>query len=107
MSIDGSFKYQSKPSLGKFNDLVDIQVDKGLEVEIRICERGGQILSLIWFKLKDLIDDLNAKIGKERTITQEVGDTWFDLEPSGQLNIRANFIPVSRAMTAKDQVLVT
>jgi hypothetical protein len=92
VSVDGVIQYTSKNSKSKWDEQFDIQINNGIEVEIKVCEKGGLLLSLIWFRLEDLILDLEQKYTKERTLNTEVADTWLDLEPSGQLAIKINFI---------------
>ncbi|KAJ3304883.1 Serine/threonine kinase [Kappamyces sp. JEL0829] len=104
VSIDGVVKFQSKPSKGKWDEQTDIQVDRGLELEIKVTEKNGTILALIWFRLADLVEDLDGKLGSERASNLEVPDTWLDLEPSGQILLKVNFTQASRAMTARDKV---
>jgi hypothetical protein len=104
ISIDGILKFQSKPSKAKWDEVIDVQVDRGLELEIKVAEKNGTILALIWFRLNDLVDDLNDKLGMERPENLEVPDTWLDLEPSGQVLFKVNFVQASRAKTTKDKV---
>lgn len=104
ISIDGTIKYQTKPTKAKWDETIDLQIDRGMELELKISEKGGQILALIWFRFKDLVDDLDAKYGQTRNETLDVADTWLDLEPSGQILLKLNFVPVSRHKTAKDKI---
>jgi hypothetical protein len=104
ISIDGVVKYNSKPTKTKWDEQFEIQVERGLELEIKVSEKGGQILALIWFRLQDLAEDLDLKYGKARLLNLDVADTWLDLEPSGQILLKLNFVPVQRTTTAKDRV---
>jgi hypothetical protein len=104
ISIDGVVKYNSKPTKTKWDEQFEIQVERGLELEIKVSEKGGQILALIWFRLHDLAADLDLKYGKARLLNLDVADTWLDLEPSGQILLKLNFVPVQRTTTAKDRV---
>lgn len=104
VSVDGIVKLQTKPSRAKWDEVFDIQVDRGLELEIKVTEKNGTPLALIWFRLADLCDDLDAKLSRDRGNALEVPDTWLDLEPSGQVLFKVNFVVANRAVTAKDKV---
>ncbi|KAI8894225.1 kinase-like domain-containing protein [Globomyces pollinis-pini] len=104
VAIDGVVKFTTRPSKSRWDEIVDVQVDRGLEIEIKVFERSGQLLALIWFKIKDLMEDLDVKYGKARTLSQDIAEYSVDLEPSGQLIIKPNFIPVTRAATGKDKI---
>ncbi|KAI9336353.1 hypothetical protein BDR26DRAFT_1008906 [Obelidium mucronatum] len=104
VKIDGVQKAQSKFSLtNKWFEDFEIVVEKGLEVEICVRERGGGILALLWFKLaeldtmqrlramKNVIKDDHLAGDKPENVV-EVPDMWLDLEPGGQLALKLNFV---------------
>ncbi|KAJ3024977.1 UNVERIFIED_CONTAM: Serine/threonine kinase [Siphonaria sp. JEL0065] len=118
IKIDGVQKGQTKYNLtNKWFDDFEIVVEKALEVEICVRERGGGILALLWFKLAELdtmlrlsamknaIKEVGAELDPTAASTaklpvdsgvkggqNEIPDFWLDLEPSGQIAIKLNFI---------------
>jgi hypothetical protein len=105
ISLDGIAKVTTKPSKSKWDEQFEIQIDRGQELEFKVCDRNNTILALIWFRLADLVEDLNEKLGKDRGFGLEnTPDTWLDLEPSGQLAFKVNFAPISRAATARNKI---
>jgi hypothetical protein len=91
VSVDGIVQYTTKTSKAKWDEQCDFQISNGIELEIKVCDKNGIILALIWFKIQDILADLDLKYGKDRTLNTEVGDTWLDLEPSGQILLKVNF----------------
>ncbi|KAI8899337.1 kinase-like domain-containing protein [Globomyces pollinis-pini] len=89
--VDGLNRISTKPSKTKWDCTMDIEIVGGLEVEIHVTTETGLIVALVWFKIKDLEDYLDAKFGTNRSSTFNVGDIWLDLEPSGQILLRPNF----------------
>ena len=106
ISVDGIAKVTTKPTKAKWDEIVDIQIDRGQELEFKVCDKiTNNLLALIWFRLSDLVDDLDEKLGKNRGQgLDNAPDTWLDLEPSGQLSFKVNFIPVSRAATTRNKI---
>lgn len=56
VKVDGVNKAQTKPHRNKWNEDFSIPVNKAQEVEVGVYEKGGSLLSLLWFKLSDLED---------------------------------------------------
>ncbi|KAJ3030437.1 UNVERIFIED_CONTAM: Serine/threonine kinase [Siphonaria sp. JEL0065] len=106
VAIDGNVKYTSRRSSTRWDETLDTQVDRGQEVEICVYSHpGGMLLGLVWFKLGDLEDDLKARYPNGLpTSVGDVEDTWLDLEPAGQILIRASFVGMTKAKTQRDQV---
>ena len=127
--VDGIQRAKSRPARGKWSEDIIFTVDKASEIEINVYEKDGPILSLIWFMISDLCEELdnvnefyannlvapaknsadvdNAsttavhvtiptkgatppppsfKIGKNESL-----ESWFDMEPTGQLLMKINF----------------
>jgi Phorbol esters/diacylglycerol binding domain (C1 domain) len=103
ISVDGIQKYTTRGTKTKWDEVFDIPLEKALEVEIAIFEKGGQLLGMVWFKVKDLEDDLNTKY-PTRLRTLDVTETWLELEPSGQLLTKLNFVAIQRSTTHKDKI---
>ncbi|KAJ3184872.1 Serine/threonine kinase [Gaertneriomyces sp. JEL0708] len=101
--VDGTKKYETRPTKAQWNETVDIQVDKAQEVEIAVYDRSWTLLGLVWLRLFELEDDLKAKYGGAYEHV-DVDETWLDLEPAGQLLAKLNFMAMGRAKTARDQV---
>ena len=88
--IDGNKKYSTRATRNRWDEHIDIQVDKAQEVEIAVYERGGVLLSMIWFRIFELEDDLKVKYGGSHE-TQDVEESLLDMEPAGQLFVKLNF----------------
>ncbi|KAJ3034450.1 Serine/threonine kinase [Rhizophlyctis rosea] len=101
--VDGNKKYTTRPTKNRWDEMIDIQVDKAQEVEISVYEKGGVLLSMIWFRIYELEDDLKVKYGSAHE-TQDVEESLLDMEPAGQLFVKLNFHAVGRTKTARDQV---
>ena len=90
--IDGQLKATTRPRAIRWEEQFDIQVDRAQEVEIAVYSKtAGVLLAMAWFRIKDLEDDLIAKYTPRPTGINDTADTWLDLEPGGQLLIKANF----------------
>ncbi|KAI9005263.1 kinase-like domain-containing protein [Gaertneriomyces semiglobifer] len=59
--VDGVPRAQSKPARGKWNDDIDIPLDKAQDIEIAVYEKGGVVLGLVWFKLWELEEALKSE----------------------------------------------
>lgn len=104
ISVDGIQKYTSRGTKSKWDEVFDVILDKALEVEIGIFDKSGQMLGLVWFKVQDLDDDLNAKY-PVRLQNTDVLETWLELEPSGQLLSKINFVSnLKKSATHKDKI---
>ncbi|KAJ3112164.1 Serine/threonine kinase [Physocladia obscura] len=107
--VDGMVKGQTKFSpTNKFFEDFEIIVEKALEIEICVHERGGVILALLWYKLAELETMLRLRamntafeaqnVGAEQIqgnngkSNDEKGDLWLDLEPGGQIALNLNFV---------------
>jgi hypothetical protein len=104
ISLDGALKYVTRPSRLRWDETIDVQIDHGNEIEIQVNERDGMILGLIWFKLADLVSDLDEKFGKARQLNMDMPDTVLDLQPSGQISMKINFISASKEVAAKGPI---
>ncbi|KAI8804110.1 kinase-like domain-containing protein [Cladochytrium replicatum] len=107
--VDGVQKAKTRPTTRKWNEEFDISVDKAQEVEISVYEKGGNnVLALMWFKLWELEEELQLRTrgqmsigGGEEAYVQNLSsaangfvdgvEAKLELEPSGQLLLRANF----------------
>lgn len=90
VKIDGSVKYTSRATKSRWDENINIQVDRSLEMEVLVKEKNGPILATSWFKLSDLEAHLDTKYGKTRQ-GLDMDEIWLDLEPSGQLSFKINF----------------
>ncbi|KAI8620657.1 kinase-like domain-containing protein [Chytriomyces sp. MP71] len=106
VAIDGNLKYTSRRSSTRWDETLDVQVDRAQEVEVCVYSHpGGMLLGLVWFKLGDLEDDLRVRYPNGVPMNvNDVEDTWLDLEPAGQILIRTCFIGMSKSKTQKDAV---
>ncbi|KAH6565313.1 hypothetical protein BASA50_008961 [Batrachochytrium salamandrivorans] len=103
--VDGTLKYTTRPSRQKWDESTEFTIDKALEIEINILEKGGTLLALCWFKVADLDDHLEKLFGVSRPIGIDgIEETWLEMEPSGQLLIKLNFAAVQRSKTEKDRI---
>ncbi|KAI8837512.1 kinase-like domain-containing protein [Chytriomyces cf. hyalinus JEL632] len=121
IKVDGIQKVQTK-TCGHSRWMEDfvIAVEKGLEIEIYVHEKGGGILAMIWFKLaeletsqrfmakseefrsrtfracsaEDFVD--NALTPRSPRLKPEKSDDetglWLDLEPGGRIAIKLNLV---------------
>ena len=64
--VDGSTKYTSRATKNRWDESINFQVDRALEVELLICEKGAGILACTWFKLSDLEEHHDRKFGENR-----------------------------------------
>ncbi|KAI8838210.1 kinase-like domain-containing protein [Chytriomyces cf. hyalinus JEL632] len=106
VAIDGNSKYTSRRSSTRWDETLDVQVDRAQEVEICVYSHpGGMLLGLVWFKLGDLEEELRTRYpnGVPPNVN-DVDDTWLDLEPAGQILIRSSFVGMAKAKTQKDAV---
>lgn len=101
--VDGTVKYQTKPTKTQWHEYIDLQVDKAQEVEIAVYDRNWTLLGLTWFRLWELEEDLKTKYGPGHE-TGDIEEIWLDMEPAGQILLRLNFIATGRAKTTRDQV---
>ncbi|KAJ3217237.1 Serine/threonine kinase [Dinochytrium kinnereticum] len=60
IKVDGVQKAKTKYSKSKWAEDFDIYVEKAQEVELCVAEKGGTVLSLVWFKLAELEEMANA-----------------------------------------------
>ncbi|KAJ3094878.1 Serine/threonine kinase, partial [Physocladia obscura] len=107
VAVDGNLKYTSRRSVTRWDETLDVQVDRAQEVEICVYSHpGGMLLGLVWFKLSDLEDDLKQRYpaGQQPVSVSDVEDVWLDLEPAGQILIRACFVGMNKTKTQRDQV---
>ncbi|KAJ3056882.1 Serine/threonine kinase [Rhizophlyctis rosea] len=62
--IDGVQRAKTKTSKGsKWSEEFDIRVEKGVEVEVAVYEKGGTVLALCWWKMSDLEEELKVSAG--------------------------------------------
>ncbi|KAJ8331322.1 Serine/threonine kinase [Batrachochytrium dendrobatidis] len=103
--VDSVLKYTTRPSRQKWEESMDLTVDKALEVEINILEKSGALLAMCWFKIADLDENLEKRFGINRPSSMDtVPETWLEMEPSGQLHIKLSFASVQRSKTEKDRI---
>ncbi|RKO91314.1 hypothetical protein BDK51DRAFT_31045, partial [Blyttiomyces helicus] len=119
--VDGVQRAKSRPTRGKYNEDFDIPVDRAQEVEVAIYEKGGVMLALMWFKLWELEEELRIRASApvegadsdahhQGGVVVEEGkhadgvETWFDLEPAGQVLLKLNFVTNSGTKRRKDGV---
>jgi hypothetical protein len=119
VSVDGITKHHTRGSKAKWDETTEILLDRAIEVEISIQEKGGRMLALTWFKVAHLDEFLSHKFkggpnsehsnatptegaqillsgpsnSKPRPTNLDVEETWIELEPSGQLLVKVNFLP--------------
>lgn len=101
--IDGKPKGHTKSTLENFgNEVFDIQIDKAHEVELCVYGHQSRIMnSFSWFNIYELEEDLKIKFpglepGSMPSINA-VQEFWLDMEPGGQILVKATFTPVTRA----------
>ncbi|KAJ3282065.1 Serine/threonine kinase, partial [Blyttiomyces sp. JEL0837] len=117
VKVDGVQKARTRPSRVKWLEDFEIQVDKGLEVEICVYEKGGGILSLVWFKMSEL-DDAVRLIGRStfQDSEEHAGaadkppanpadgiEAWLDMEPGGQIAVKLNFVAEAGKLRRKNE----
>ncbi|TPX32251.1 hypothetical protein SmJEL517_g04588 [Synchytrium microbalum] len=108
--VDGVERAQTKTTRKDWNEDFDIPIDRSHDVEISVYDEDGKLLSLIWFKLHDLEEDLKYVIAKADNVSTsslhtastgassgaakqpEPMETWLDMEPGGQIRVRLNFL---------------
>ncbi|KAJ3208643.1 Serine/threonine kinase, partial [Entophlyctis luteolus] len=93
VSIDGDVRYVSRRAANNWNEIIDVKVDDAIEAEISVRSHpDNMLLGLAWFKLADLEADTKKRYPAGMPpVVSDCEDTWIDLEPSGQLLIRAGF----------------
>ncbi|KAI8926555.1 kinase-like domain-containing protein [Entophlyctis helioformis] len=103
--VDGIKKYTSRPTRQKWDEVADLTLDKALEIEINVRERGGPMLGICWFKINDLEEHLVKTYGAGRAAGIDgVQETWLEMEPNGQMLIKLNFAAVQRSKTERDRI---
>ncbi|KAJ3288335.1 Serine/threonine kinase [Rhizoclosmatium sp. JEL0117] len=125
IKIDGVHKAQTKMSItGKWFEDFEVAVEKALEVEVCVYERGGGILGLVWFKIAELetmqrltamnsvfqrsnpsLESPSVGSGGDKT-ENEVGEHWLDLEPGGQIAIKLNFVAAAGKLQRRHKTIV-
>ncbi|KAJ3401844.1 hypothetical protein CcCBS67573_g05506 [Chytriomyces confervae] len=109
VAIDGNSKYTSRRSSTRWDETLDVQVDRAQEVEICVYSHpGGMLLGLVWFKLGDLEEELRTRYpnGVPPNVN-DVDDTWLDLEPAGQILIRSSFGRVAHFYRLYHRIIVS
>ncbi|KAJ1561066.1 Serine/threonine kinase [Nowakowskiella sp. JEL0078] len=113
--VDGQVKgHTSKLARERWSDMLDIQVDRAMEVEIAVYDMssaevgaeefsGGILMGMVWFKINDLEADMKAK-GVSPKNFDGIKETWFDLVPGGRLCAKINFSSVARVRSEKNAV---
>ncbi|KAJ3122208.1 Serine/threonine kinase [Nowakowskiella sp. JEL0407] len=103
----------------KWTDLLDIQVDRAVEVEIAVYDMatnkssnesnnlvGGTLLGMVWFRIIDLDRDLKEK-RKDSNFDGNIDNTkevWLDLVPGGRICTKLNYTSVTRVKSEKNFV---
>ncbi|KAJ3401423.1 Serine/threonine kinase [Chytriomyces hyalinus] len=137
IKIDGVQKAQTKPSShNQWMEDFDIAVEKGLEVEICVYEKGGGILAMLWFKLAELettqrltamkqaveSGDSASQPSNPRSVktpgdalrpttvkhdkSEGVADLWLDLEPGGRIAIKLTFVAMAGKLHRRNKTIV-
>ena len=92
IKVDGVQKTQSKASRNKWNEDLNVHVEKAQEIEVMVYEKGGDILAFIWFKLTDLESVLRLAAMEKQAellrpnITGMAGGTMTATGPSDVLS---------------------
>ena len=103
--VDGILKHSTRPTKLKWDEFFDITVDKAVEVEIDVFEKGGPLLAICWFKIQHLEESLIKKYGTSRASNLDgITESSLEMEPSGQLSMKLNFVPIQRTKTEKDRI---
>lgn len=97
--VDGKVKGHTKSTLEHFgSETFDIQVDKAHEVELCVYGQASRLMtSFSWFNIHELEEDVKVKFPASTPSIGTVEDFWLDMEPGGQLLIKATFTPVAKA----------
>ncbi|KAI8614387.1 kinase-like domain-containing protein [Chytriomyces sp. MP71] len=133
IKVDGVQKAQTKPSLtNKWMEDFEIPVEKALEVELCVYEKGGGILALVWFKLAELETMQRLSVLKQAVTSVEPGtsdgaikenanevpsvsqgktskagmEVWLDLEPAGKLAVKINFVAVAGKLQRRNKTIM-
>ncbi|KAI9360857.1 hypothetical protein DFJ73DRAFT_639490 [Zopfochytrium polystomum] len=116
--IDGQLKATTRSKEQKWEDQFDIQVDRASDVEIALYTKThqpllpasqhhhhdtSQLLSICWFKLADLEDDLRAKY--PGGLQGEPDESKLDLYPGGEIFVRMNFVGVQKSVTTSPDAI--
>jgi len=68
--IDGVQKGKTKPARSKWNETIEIPIEKASEMELAVYDKSGSILALQWFKLWELEDELRTRVRMLRDAAQ-------------------------------------
>ncbi|KAH6564395.1 hypothetical protein BASA62_007960 [Batrachochytrium salamandrivorans] len=109
--VDGLQRAKTRTTREKWTDDLRVSVDKASHMEIAVYEKGGILLTVLGFMLADMCDDLSSVVGLQplpsgqdnnvsgdpiitpSTKPNETTETWFDMEPMGQILVRLKFVP--------------
>ncbi|TPX75542.1 hypothetical protein CcCBS67573_g03186 [Chytriomyces confervae] len=91
--IDGKLKYTTRSSISRWDETVDLQIDRATEVEISIFSVPNMaLLGMQWFKLSDLEDEMNVLYPQGvPSNPNDAAEVWMDIEPAGQLAVKPLF----------------
>ncbi|RKO97375.1 hypothetical protein CAUPRSCDRAFT_10947 [Caulochytrium protostelioides] len=101
VKVDGTRKATTRPTKQRWDESFDIQIEKAQMVEITIHERSGAFLGMRWFRLADLEENARRHHIADYAAAEE---TWLDMEPGGQLLLKAFFTPIKRQATERGAV---
>ncbi|KAI8927990.1 hypothetical protein BC831DRAFT_450572 [Entophlyctis helioformis] len=95
VSIDNNQRAKSRTSRGKWSDELVVSVVKGSEVELAVYEKNGAVLSMLWFKLADFVQELNVASSSKITQSASVGTSLNHLAAPSKQDARASTLPTS------------
>jgi hypothetical protein len=97
IKIDGNIKAKTKFSRSlKWNEKFEIEIDKGVEVEIGIYDKNSSVSSFMWFKLADIAGQVaepavTPTSARGSLSSENLQQEWYDLETSGQICLGISF----------------
>ncbi|KAJ3196472.1 Serine/threonine kinase [Irineochytrium annulatum] len=86
IKIDGVQKAKSKAAKSRWAEDFDIVVERAQEVEIGVYEKGGDVLSLIWFKLAEL-DEMLQTVTMQRPSVLQGGPALISRDQSAMAGL--------------------
>jgi hypothetical protein len=92
ISVDSSVKSVTRSRSDRWDETFDIPIDGGIDLEVAIfAKNSGAMLALNWFRISDLDDDTIFRFPVRPGSLNDMREIWLDLEPAGQLCVRALF----------------
>lgn len=128
VSVDNHQTRKTKASTGTWNEDLSINIIQADEIEICVYESGdsnSNLLGLVWFKMRDLWDELNYRPGQSDTKGEdyaiegkrrpslpstnyaggEMVQFWLDLVPSGRICVAIKFVREKHRTPANSNIL--